>query len=82
MSSSLVQAVIWLIVLANITVVSVYLLRKWRDQASRAETAGDHLAKFRELHQQGILGDQEFRTIKTALDERQRFESGNDRTVN
>ncbi len=72
----LLQGLLWLIVLANLTVVSIYLLRVWRDQVNRVEAVGDPLEKFRELHRQGMLDDDEFRTIKSALDERLRSQDG------
>ena len=68
------QAVIWITVLMNIVVIAIYWLRIWRDQVIREDTTSDHLTKFRELHRQGVLGDGEFRTIKTALSEKLRHE--------
>lgn len=76
MNSSLLHAMLWLVVLAHVTVIAVYLLRKWRDQTNSAETTGDHLTKFSELHQQGILADHEFRTIKTALNDKLKAQDG------
>ncbi len=73
------QAVIWITILLNIVVVAVYLVRKWRDQVVQEDTTSEHLTKFRELHQQGVLGDVEFRTIKTALSEKLRDEMTGDR---
>jgi hypothetical protein len=61
------RLVLWLALLAIMTVIGVYLVRRFRDGAEQTETASELLAKFREMHDEGYLNDSEFRTIKTDL---------------
>lgn len=61
------QAVIWVTFTLIISAVAWYGLSTWRGRAKDEGTSSDHLTKFRELEQQGVLSDAEFRTIKTVL---------------
>lgn len=46
----------------------VWAARKFRDGAGDDRlTADEQLTKFREMHAQGVLSDEEYRTIKTRL---------------
>jgi uncharacterized membrane protein len=64
----LVQAVLFLAILAGLTVLAFYFLGKWRGGAEEEQpTASEMLTKFRELHARGTLSDEEFRTIKAKL---------------
>lgn len=46
----------------------VWLVKRWRDvRAEDTPAASDLLTNFRELHSQGGLSDEEYRTIKTTL---------------
>lgn len=47
---------------------SIYVFGLIRDKAAQQEpTANELLSKFRESHSEGVLSDEEFRTIKTTL---------------
>ncbi len=68
------QLVVWSATLLILSVVGVYLLRRYRDSTEQSETASDLLTKFQEMRQQGGLEETEFRTIKTILSEQLRDE--------
>lgn len=76
------QLVAWIAILAILVVTGVYVVGKIRAGSIQQEpVAGEMLAKFRELHSQGVLSDAEFRTIKTTLAvEVQRELKGKDET--
>ena len=62
------EAVIALLALLVLTILGGFLIQKAR--AGRTEGASDThgmLTNFRELHDQGDLSDEEYRTIKSAL---------------
>jgi uncharacterized membrane protein len=60
--------VIWLAVLASLISVAAYVVMKIRPKTLQHEPeASELLSKFRDLHSQGELSDEEFRTIKTTL---------------
>ena len=60
--------IVWLAVLAALIAVAAYLLMKIRSKTVQHEPqASELLSKFRDLHSQGELTDEEFRTIKTTL---------------
>ena len=61
------QAVIWVTFTLVLSLVARYGLSVWRDRANDEDTSSDHLTKFRELTQEGVLSEKEFRTIKTVL---------------
>lgn len=62
------QAALWFAVIFALLALAVVALRKWRGGSSDAQDdARDLLTKFRELHGQGGLSDDEYRTIKTKL---------------
>ena len=56
--------------LATLVAIGVYLIGKVRGELT-AETDGanEHLSNFREMHFQGGLSDEEYRTIKAVLAE-------------
>ena len=66
--SASVQLVVWGAVGAALVAIGVYIVSKvragFRDDVSLASRL---VNDFRELHSQGELSDQEFRTIKTML---------------
>lgn len=73
---SIVQALLWLAVLAPLVIMAWYVERKLRPGKAQQDPTGpsqqeqlanELLAKSRELHAQGGLSDEEFRTIKTKL---------------
>jgi uncharacterized membrane protein len=58
-------------VLVLMIVAAVYAVGKFRGGAEEEQLGvGDLLSKFREMHAQGGLSDEEFRTIKTLLREK------------
>jgi hypothetical protein len=60
--------VVWLAVLAILLAVAWYVVDKIRPKPAKKEPlASQWLSKYRELHSQGVLSDEEFRTIKTTL---------------
>jgi uncharacterized membrane protein len=60
--------VLWLTVLASLIAVAAYIILKIRAKTLQNEPeASELLSKFRDLHSQGELSDEEFRTIKTTL---------------
>ena len=62
--------VLWLTVLAIMLAVAWYVIGKIRPKAVQKEPmASEWLSKYREMHAQGKLSDEEFRTIKTTLAE-------------
>jgi uncharacterized membrane protein len=64
-------ALLWCAVLALLIASAIYLLRRFRGNEDEEQpTASGLLTKFRELHEQGDLSDEEYRTIKTLLSER------------
>jgi uncharacterized membrane protein len=68
LQSTAAQVVIWLAVCAALVVVGIYVVGKVRQTLSESEPqAHDLMANFRELHSQGELSDEEYRTIKAML---------------
>jgi uncharacterized membrane protein len=64
-------ALVWCTVLALLIALAVYLLGRFRGRAEEDQPpASALLTKFREMHSQGGLSDEEFRTIKTLLAQR------------
>ena len=62
------QLVLWGAGLAIATAVALYVLGKIRPQPAQHEpVAHELMSKLRDLHAQGGLSDEEFRTIKTTL---------------
>ena len=68
------QAVIWVTAALILTIIAVFALRNWRDRVKQEDTTSDQLTKFRDLRQRGVLEEEEFRTIKTALSNKLRNE--------
>ena len=62
------QAALWFAAIFALLALAVMLLRRWRGDAADDQPAiSELLTKFRELHLQGGLSDDEYRTIKTKL---------------
>ena len=71
LQSTQAQVVVWLAVCAALVVVAVYVVLKVRQTFSESEPrTHDLITNFRELHSQGELSDEEYRTIKATLAER------------
>lgn len=66
--SNVTWSVIWVAVAVGLGLVSYYLVGRLRDRTDAAHPpASELLSNYRELHSQGKLDDQEYRTIKTLL---------------
>jgi uncharacterized membrane protein len=62
------QAALWFAVIFALSAIVILVLRRWRGGSYDAQpSASELLTKFRELHAQGGLSDDEYRTIKTKL---------------
>ena len=62
------QIVIGLAVIFALIAVGVYVVLRFRDRADGEESlTADVIENFREMHGQGDLSDDEYRTIKTVL---------------
>jgi len=70
----LAQLIIWLTVLAILTAIGIYIVRRFRGEIEDNETSSTLLTKFRDSRYRGELDDSEFRTIKTILAERMQAE--------
>ncbi len=69
------ELVIWTAVAGVLVAVAVYALGRLRGESAQQEPpASQLLAKCREMHARGELGDAEFRTIKSKLEGRLRNE--------
>jgi hypothetical protein len=65
------QIVLWTLAGAAFCAIGVYLVKKFRDRAVQDQPqASELLTNFREMHSQGGLSDEEFRTIKAQLADR------------
>lgn len=63
--------VLWAAILAVLVTIAVYVVGKIRPKSAQNERpANEWLAKYREMHSEGVLSDEEFRTIKTQLSQR------------
>jgi uncharacterized membrane protein len=68
LQTSEAQAVLWTLCAAALIVVGVYIVKRFRDRAGGDKPpSSELLTHFREIHAQGVLSDEEFRTIKSQL---------------
>ena len=68
LQSTTAQAVIWTLVLAILTLVGVFVVKKFRGHTDDDRvSANELLTNFREMNREGDISDAEFRTIKTVL---------------
>jgi len=66
--AGLVQPALLFAAIFALTALAVSLARKFRDRAvDDTPSSSDLLSNFRELHEEGGLSDEEFRTIKAKL---------------
>jgi uncharacterized membrane protein len=64
----LMEAALLFAAIFVITAIGFAVLRSYRDgKAEDRHDSSDLMSKFRELHEEGGLSDEEFRTIKTKL---------------
>lgn len=61
------RLVISLGILAILSVIGIYVVRRFRDGTEQSETSSSMLSKFREMRHRGVLSETEFRDIKTIL---------------
>ena len=62
------QLVLGVTILAILSAVGYYVVSKFRGSAGEVvPTASELLSNFREIHQQGVIDEAEYRKIKTAL---------------
>jgi len=65
---SLSQAAMLFAAIFVMTAIGIAVARRYRDrEANNMSETSDMMSKFRELHSEGGLSDEEFRTIKTKL---------------
>ena len=65
---ALTQAAIGLAIIFVLTAIGFALVRRYRDRAAKdISESSTMMSKFRDLHAEGGLSDEEFRTIKTKL---------------
>lgn len=70
LGSHTAQLVIGLAITAMLIAVGVYVIQKVRNgDGEETPTASSLLTNFRELHAEGDLSDEEYRTIKAVLSE-------------
>lgn len=73
------ELVVWLALLAILIAVAVYFVSKIRPHSAQQELDTHELmAKFRDLHSQGGLSDEEYRTIKSTVTEQLRHQLNDD----
>ena len=71
----ILQLILWIAVFLILLAVATYVVLKIRGEALQNEPpASELLSKFRELHGEGDLSHEEFRTIKTTLAEQLQME--------
>jgi len=76
LKNPITQCVLLMAVLAVMLAVSYWGLRRFRDYIGQDQTLdADLLTNYRELHEQGIITDAEYRTIKSRLNARMQRES-------
>lgn len=81
METSAKELLIGGLILVAVLLVGAYVLGKLRLlSASDRSSSQDLLTNFREMHSQGVLSDQEFRTIKTTLATKIQHEISQDET--
>ncbi|HEV3003461.1 MAG TPA: hypothetical protein VGX78_03325 [Pirellulales bacterium] len=69
------RLVLWLTVVAILILLGIYAVSKVRESSDeKGSDPHELLSNFRELHSQGELSDDEYRTIKTMLAARVRQE--------
>lgn len=64
-TAKLVVSIAGLLVL---TVIGYYVVLRFRGETEQDETYSDLLTNFRELRQEGLLNEEEYRTIRTDLE--------------
>lgn len=74
---SLTQAALLFAAVFVLTAIGIAVVRKFRDVVTDDGTeSSEMMTRFRDLHEQGGLSDEEFRTIKSKLATKLRAEMG------
>jgi len=69
------RSAIWFAAIFVMTAIVFHVLRKYRDrEADNMVETSEMMTNFRDLHAEGGLSDEEFRTIKTKLADELRTE--------
>jgi hypothetical protein len=77
-TQKLVWAGVLFAVMAALAALGAWIVSKFRDGADHDQPAASELlSNFRDLHEQGELSDEEFRNIKTLMQERLQTELSN-----
>jgi hypothetical protein len=77
LNSSVVQCALLVAVLAAVLTAAFWGLRRFRDYIVHDQTPARELTtNYRELYEQGVISDVEYRTIKSRLNAGMRRESG------
>jgi uncharacterized membrane protein len=75
LKTSEAQVILWSLAGAALCVVGVYIVKRFRGRTGDDQPkASELLTNFREIHSQGGLSDEEFRTIKAQLRDRMQRE--------
>ncbi|MDZ7619462.1 MAG: hypothetical protein U1E05_20880 [Patescibacteria group bacterium] len=73
------EVVVWITILAILIAAAAYVVSKIRPHSAQHEpNTHEMMALFRELHSQGGLSDEEYRTIKSTVTEQLRHQLNDD----
>ncbi len=61
------RLVVSLAILAILSVIGIYIVRRFRDSTEETETSSNMLTKFRDMRHRGVLSESDFREIRTTL---------------
>jgi uncharacterized membrane protein len=76
------QAIAFCVVCFGLGLLAFFFLRRLRGSTEEDQVStSDMLTKFREMHAQGVLSDEEYRTIKTNLSARLQSEIKDNETA-
>lgn len=80
--SSIQQAIAFCVICAGLGLLAIFFMRRLRGSTEEDQVStSDMLTKFREMHAQGVLSDEEYRTIKTNLSTRLQSEIKDNETA-
>jgi len=80
--SSTQQAIAFCLLAMGMGLVAYFVVRRLRGSEEEDQVStSDMLTKFREMHAQGVLSDEEYRTIKTNLSARLQSEIKDNETA-
>ncbi len=74
-ANSIVAAMVWSMIATMFLVIAIVILRSFQGRTGNdLPESSNSLTNFKEMHAQGELSDEEYRTIKTAVSGRVRNE--------